>query len=551
MSSRPAKPSRKAGPRAYSYVRFSRSEQMKGDSLRRQTQLAQEYADRHGLELDTELVFSDLGVSAYHGANFEGALGRFIQAVDEGEVAKGSYLLIENLDRFSRDKIMPTLNRFHALLEKGVNIVTLSDGREYRAGDLNDLDGLLVPLFNMARANEESEQKSRRLKAAWQNKRDRAQANGHKLTGRVPAWLKLRNREFEVIPERADVVRRIFELALDGHGKQGIAYRLNQDGVKSFGKNGWYPSYVRKILANEAVIGRFQPMRKLHDPKTGKKSREPEGDVIEGYFPAIIDPADFHRVRWSKPGASGHTSHPLANILSGLVVCFHCGSAMHFINKGKPPKGRAYLVCDKARRQKACDAKSQRYDRILQAVLDLVDLPTPWLLGHQEQDQRRKVRERERAQQQALIEDLTAKNSNLLANLQLAPSKALAEQLAAHEQSIERAKIEVENLTRQLQQFAGNGQQWHETKAAVAEFNRVMTSGDAEQIGAIRVRLNAHLKKLIDRVEVRADGQIRVVISGSDLQRPALTREVRDGGFVFGAKAGDEVSNKDAEARRS
>src|SRR5262245_9686816 len=74
-------------PRAYSYVRFSRPEQLKGDSLRRQTQLAQAYADSHGLELDTALTFNDLGVSAYRGANFdEGALGRFIEAVDRGVV---------------------------------------------------------------------------------------------------------------------------------------------------------------------------------------------------------------------------------------------------------------------------------------------------------------------------------------------------------------------------------------------------------------------------------------------------------------------------------
>ena len=116
--------------RAYSYVRFSSPEQMKGDSFRRQTEAAQQYAERHGLELDTELKLTDLGVSAYRGANFEAGLGRFIEAVDQGEVPAGSYLLIENLDRFSRDKIMDTLARFNALLRKGINIVTLSDGRE-------------------------------------------------------------------------------------------------------------------------------------------------------------------------------------------------------------------------------------------------------------------------------------------------------------------------------------------------------------------------------------------------------------------------------------
>ena len=105
--------------KAYSYMRFSTPDQMQGDSFRRQTEAAREYAEHHDLDLDVELTFRDIGVSAFHGANVvEGALGQFIEAVDIGRVQSGSYLLVENLDRLSRDKIMPALNRFSSLLEK-------------------------------------------------------------------------------------------------------------------------------------------------------------------------------------------------------------------------------------------------------------------------------------------------------------------------------------------------------------------------------------------------------------------------------------------------
>jgi len=68
--------------KAYSYLRFSTPEQQRGDSFRRQTQLAQDYAARHGLELDQELSFQDLGVSAFRGRNQEtGRLGDFLDAV--------------------------------------------------------------------------------------------------------------------------------------------------------------------------------------------------------------------------------------------------------------------------------------------------------------------------------------------------------------------------------------------------------------------------------------------------------------------------------------
>ena len=56
-----------SAPVAFSYVRFSTSEQMKGDSLRRQTAGAQEYCARHSLTLDNSLSLRDLGVSGFKG----------------------------------------------------------------------------------------------------------------------------------------------------------------------------------------------------------------------------------------------------------------------------------------------------------------------------------------------------------------------------------------------------------------------------------------------------------------------------------------------------
>lgn len=67
---------------AYSYVRFSSPDQAKGDSLRRQLAASQQYADEHGLTLDTR-TFQDLGTSAFHGDNsVSGKLGTFISAID-------------------------------------------------------------------------------------------------------------------------------------------------------------------------------------------------------------------------------------------------------------------------------------------------------------------------------------------------------------------------------------------------------------------------------------------------------------------------------------
>ena len=104
----------------------------------------------------------------------DGALGRFIEAVDNGTVPKGSVLLVENLDRLSRDKIRPALNRLGDLLDKGVSIVTLQDDKRYDATSLDNFSDLMLSLLVMSRAHEESQTKSRRGKAAWEQKRKRA-----------------------------------------------------------------------------------------------------------------------------------------------------------------------------------------------------------------------------------------------------------------------------------------------------------------------------------------------------------------------------------------
>ena len=70
---------------AYSYVRFSTPQQLKGDSLQRQLEASEQYVIENGLVLDETLNLRDLGISAFRGKNVErGALGAFIKAIESG-----------------------------------------------------------------------------------------------------------------------------------------------------------------------------------------------------------------------------------------------------------------------------------------------------------------------------------------------------------------------------------------------------------------------------------------------------------------------------------
>ncbi len=155
--------------KAYSYIRFSTPEQMKGDSLRRQLEKSQVYAAEHGLELDTTLNMRDLGVSAFRKANVEkGNLGAFIEAIEKGIVKPGSHLLIESLDRLSRAEVVDALRIFLNIIEHGIVIVTLADNRVYSKDSINkDSVELIISIAVMMRSHDESLTKSVRRQASW------------------------------------------------------------------------------------------------------------------------------------------------------------------------------------------------------------------------------------------------------------------------------------------------------------------------------------------------------------------------------------------------
>ena len=338
---------------AFSYLRMSRPEQIKGDSLRRQLEASREYATKHGLTLNETM--QDLGVSAFRGKNrTEGTLSTFLDLIRDGEIPSGSVLLVENLDRLSREQVTTALRLFLSIIDAGVSIVTLSDGQVYSKAEVDrDFTKLLMSIVYMARAHDESAMKSARLVESWKAKRARAQADPRvKLTGSIPGWLTINKArtEFRVREDRAAIVRRLFEECLSGIGSRMCAWRLNEEGVIPFGRaKGWRNTSIRQILTSEAVIGRFQP----GVMKDGV--RVPEGPPIEGYFPAIVPEDLFFRAQKAmtgrRKGSAGRDRGTFTNLFRGIVRCGHCGGPMYYHTSGGLPEGQGWLQCDIARRR--------------------------------------------------------------------------------------------------------------------------------------------------------------------------------------------------------
>ncbi len=159
--------------RAISYIRFSSERQLKGDSVRRQSKLVTDWLDKNPeFYLDSSLSFKDLGKSAFSGKHLKGGLGDFLTAIEKGLVKAGDTLLIESLDRLSRQDIDIASELLRRILRAGVDVVTLSDGEHYTRESLKDPLALIKSILIMQRAHEESLRKSERVQAAWNRKKE-------------------------------------------------------------------------------------------------------------------------------------------------------------------------------------------------------------------------------------------------------------------------------------------------------------------------------------------------------------------------------------------
>ncbi len=329
------------GTRAYSYLRFSSPKQSQGDSVRRQTELTLAWCEKHKTVLDTSLRI-DRAVSGFKGANRDdlNGLGQFLKMIENKKVPPGSCLVIENLDRLSREKVTSALHLFTGILMAGVKIVQLMPV-EIVFSSHSEMPQLMMAVMELSRGHAESVLKSERVGAAWGRKR--REAGTRQVTSIVPGWISIVDGE-RVLNKHAATVRKIFELALSGLGVAAIARRLNEDKAPLMGKKriitggvsrpiSWGETVVHAILTKRRVLGEYQPCR-----ADGAK-RIPDGPAVQGYYPAVVDEKTWHAAQYGLKSRTTHSGrrskHP--NIFAGLLFDARDGTKLGYKHATRCP----------------------------------------------------------------------------------------------------------------------------------------------------------------------------------------------------------------------
>jgi DNA invertase Pin-like site-specific DNA recombinase len=338
---------------AISYIRFSLARQARGVSLERQLDGTRKFCQRHGLVLDENLTIKDLGQSAFRGKNAdEGNLRAFLDAARSGRLRKGTVLVVEALDRLTRDRIVRATHLITDILINGVDIgITLMD-KVYSEEHLNqNPHEMFVAVGLLLKAGKESEDKSDRIRDAWQRKKERIRSKNSVERIPLPCWLERHEEKYKVDRTRAKVVQRIFKEYNRGKGLGVLTNLLNQEKVPVISKRGrkgnkWHSISIHRLLTDKAVIGTYD-------------RTEP---VKENYFPAIVDSDLFYATQarlHDRKRYNGRIDLEDVNLFKGLVTCRHCGGTMFMFRHRRQRRDGMhiyrYLKCLNSRNG-ACDA---------------------------------------------------------------------------------------------------------------------------------------------------------------------------------------------------
>ncbi|UFW75230.1 recombinase family protein [Bradyrhizobium sp. WU425] len=195
----------------------------------------------------------------------------------------------------------------------------------------------------------------------------------HKKISAAPSWLGLSEdrQAFLLLPDRAKIVKRIFDLAIGGMGSYAIAKYLDAQQVPTFTQSSqWDNTTIDYMLRNRATYGEHQPKSFA----AGHKKGIPSGPPMPDYYPAVIDKKMFEAAQVARRQNLAHRGRKgtdLASIFGDLCFCAYCGSNVVFHRISNVQ----VLVCERALDDGGCSRSAWTYKDFETSVLAFLAHP--------------------------------------------------------------------------------------------------------------------------------------------------------------------------------
>ncbi len=330
------------------YCRLSQEDERLGESLsiEHQKSILIQYARDH--RLPNPIFFVDDG---YSGTNFDRP--GFQAMLAEMEAGRVANCVTKDLSRLGRNSAYTNLYTNFTFPQLGVRYIAINDG--FDTADPNSVNNDFAGIknwFNEFFARDTS----RKIRAVQKAKGEK----GVPLTTNVPyGYVKDPDdpKHWVKDPEAAAIVKRIFEMCMNGRGPSQIANQLKADGIltptaykESKGINsphaapenpcGWHSSTVVAILERREYTGCTVNFKTYTNSIWDKKQRDtPIEDqaVFYGTHEAIVDVDVFDKVQEIRQQRQRKTKSGYTSTFSGLVYCADCGEKLYYgaTNNGK------------------------------------------------------------------------------------------------------------------------------------------------------------------------------------------------------------------------
>ena len=325
------------------YCRISVDEEQDRDntSIENQKAIIQRFVSER-FPGSTLTMFEDRDRSGYTFEQREG-----YQEMRKGLIShKFDILVVKDFSRFSR-RNSRGLVELEDLRDYGVRIISIGDGIDFP----NDDDWLKIQ-FQFLLNEMPVTDASKKIRAVVHRK----QEDGEWICAAPYGYLVTPQKQFEIVPTEADIVRQIFARYLDGWGYKKIANYLTDEGIptprmseqlrreaegkesKRRVKPAWSIQTIQGILDNDFYIGTLRQSKYTRKKINGKDVPRDASEhiVIENHHQPIIDYRTFATVRELRASRSTMNYRGTKkndNVYTSFLECGDCGSPMFAMSR--------------------------------------------------------------------------------------------------------------------------------------------------------------------------------------------------------------------------
>lgn len=346
------------------YCRYSSENQRDGYSIEAQKKAIGDYCNRMNYTL---LRFYVDEAKTGMNDNRE----EFQAMIADSSTKEFDAVIVHKLDRFSRDRYNSVFYR-KKLKDNGVKLLSVLENID----DDNPEDLILLSVLE-GMADYYSKNLSREVKKGM----NEAARKGLSTGAKPPFGYKINKetKKLEIIPERAEVIKIMFDMYAKGYNLIDIETKLRELDFRTLTGNLWDKKQISKALKRETYTG----VKIYNQYHNGMKARSTRSSLIrvENAFPAIISKDLWNAVQ-SRFINDKRRVIPKRNItdylFTGILYCKKCGKHLTGCSSFKNYKGERiyhhYYVCagKKDTKNGKCDTPRFNKEKLEEIILNVI-----------------------------------------------------------------------------------------------------------------------------------------------------------------------------------